>query len=119
VRQIIDNIRESPELKEVLGDAIRPEPAWYLNGHPWITGSVCLLTHLTIRLKNWPLRRGCIYRLATCRDMQTSAFGSKDTEVGLTSHLLAVDQVIAFQVQELCTSLAYGKTRANHSPSVS
>ncbi|EIN07027.1 DUF1783-domain-containing protein [Punctularia strigosozonata HHB-11173 SS5] len=40
VRQILDNIRDSPELKEVLGDAIRPEPAWYLNGHPWIAGSV-------------------------------------------------------------------------------
>lgn len=40
MRQVMDIVRDSPELKEVLGEAIRPEPVWWLNGDPWITGSV-------------------------------------------------------------------------------
>ena len=40
MRQIMDTVRGSPELKELLGEAIRPEPVWWLNGDPWITGSV-------------------------------------------------------------------------------
>jgi hypothetical protein len=36
----MQTVRENEELKDMLGDAIRPEPAWYLNGNPWINGSV-------------------------------------------------------------------------------
>ncbi|KAI0077114.1 DUF1783-domain-containing protein, partial [Panus rudis PR-1116 ss-1] len=41
-KQILATIRESPELQRVIGDAIRPEPTWWLNGDPWISGSVHL-----------------------------------------------------------------------------
>ncbi len=40
VRQILATLRADNEVKEVLGDTIRPEPAWYLNGDPWINGAV-------------------------------------------------------------------------------
>jgi cytochrome c oxidase assembly factor 1 len=40
VRQIIRTVRENPALQDLLGDAIRPEPAWYLNGDPRINGKV-------------------------------------------------------------------------------
>jgi len=40
VRQILRNVRDNPELKELLGDAIRPEPTWILNGNPWINGKI-------------------------------------------------------------------------------
>lgn len=36
----MDTVRESPEVREVLGEAIRPEPVWWLNGDPWISGAV-------------------------------------------------------------------------------
>lgn len=42
VKQILQTVREHDGLKDVLGDAIRPEPTWYLNGDPWISGSVNL-----------------------------------------------------------------------------
>jgi cytochrome c oxidase assembly factor 1 len=44
VKQILQMVRENEELKVMLGDAIRPEPAWYLNGDPWIHGSVIATT---------------------------------------------------------------------------
>lgn len=40
VRQILVNLRESEAVVDALGEGIRPEPAWYLNGDPWISGSV-------------------------------------------------------------------------------
>lgn len=40
VRQILQTAREDKALQVVLGDAIRFEPTWYLNGDPWISGSV-------------------------------------------------------------------------------
>ncbi|KAI0064520.1 hypothetical protein BV25DRAFT_1836859 [Artomyces pyxidatus] len=39
-RAVLAAIKDSPEVREVLGDAVRPEPAWYLNGDPWVSGSV-------------------------------------------------------------------------------
>jgi len=42
VRQVLQTAREDKALQEALGDAIRFEPAWYLNGDPWINGSVNL-----------------------------------------------------------------------------
>lgn len=41
VRQIMATVRECPELEEVVGDAIRFEPTWWLNGDPYIKGAVC------------------------------------------------------------------------------
>ncbi|KAG6331251.1 hypothetical protein ID866_7836 [Astraeus odoratus] len=42
VKQVLQTVRGNEELRDVLGDAIRPEPAWYLNGDPWINGSINL-----------------------------------------------------------------------------
>ncbi|KAH7889183.1 cytochrome oxidase complex assembly protein 1-domain-containing protein [Phlebopus sp. FC_14] len=42
VQRILQTVRASEVLREVLGDAIRPEPVWYLNGDPWISGSINL-----------------------------------------------------------------------------
>ncbi|KAJ8594638.1 DUF1783-domain-containing protein [Rhizopogon salebrosus TDB-379] len=54
VKQILQMVRDNGELKDMLGDAIRPEPAWYLNGDPWINGSINLPqgnVDLSFRLK--------------------------------------------------------------------
>jgi cytochrome c oxidase assembly factor 1 len=40
VRQIMRSVRDDPQLKEVLGEAIRPQPEWWLNGDPRINGGV-------------------------------------------------------------------------------
>jgi cytochrome c oxidase assembly factor 1 len=40
VRQIMRAVQQDNNLKALLGDAISPEPAWYLNGDPWISGQV-------------------------------------------------------------------------------
>ncbi|KAN0076774.1 Cytochrome oxidase complex assembly protein 1 domain containing protein [Tylopilus felleus] len=42
VRQILQTAREDKALQVALGDAIRFEPTWYLNGDPWISGSINL-----------------------------------------------------------------------------
>ncbi|TFY61358.1 hypothetical protein EVG20_g7088 [Dentipellis fragilis] len=42
-RHVLTTIRESDAVREVLGDAVRFEPAWYLNGDPWVSGSVNML----------------------------------------------------------------------------
>lgn len=39
-KQILTIIRDNAELQGMLGEAIRPEPTWYLNGDPWISGAV-------------------------------------------------------------------------------
>lgn len=38
--QILKNLRDSTDVQELLGDAVRPEPVWYLNGDPWVDGVV-------------------------------------------------------------------------------
>ena len=40
MRRVLSELRESEDVRAVLGDAVRPEPAWYLNGSPWVHGSV-------------------------------------------------------------------------------
>jgi hypothetical protein len=40
MRRVLSELRESADVRAVLGDAVRPEPAWYLNGSPWVHGSV-------------------------------------------------------------------------------
>jgi len=54
VRQIMRTIKENKELKEVLGDAIRPQPEWWLNGDPWIEGAINMMqgnVDVSFRLK--------------------------------------------------------------------
>ncbi|KAI0822771.1 cytochrome oxidase complex assembly protein 1-domain-containing protein [Trametes gibbosa] len=40
MQQIMNTLRESAELRAVLGEAIRPEPVWWMNGDPWISGAI-------------------------------------------------------------------------------
>jgi hypothetical protein len=40
VRQIMRSVRDDLQLKEVLGEVIRPQPEWWLNGDPLINGRV-------------------------------------------------------------------------------
>ncbi|RPD66513.1 DUF1783-domain-containing protein [Lentinus tigrinus ALCF2SS1-7] len=40
MQQIMNTVTENPELREVLGEAIRPEPVWWMNGDPWIDGAI-------------------------------------------------------------------------------
>ena len=40
MRRVLSELRESADVRAVLGDAVRPEPAWYLNGSPWVHGTV-------------------------------------------------------------------------------
>lgn len=43
VRQVMRAVRSDAQLQELLGEAIRPQPEWWLNGDPIIHGSVSLL----------------------------------------------------------------------------
>ena len=43
MRRLLSELRESEDVRAVLGDALRPEPTWYLNGSPWVSGSVKML----------------------------------------------------------------------------
>jgi cytochrome c oxidase assembly factor 1 len=36
-------VKDNEDLKEMLGEAIRPQPEWWLNGDPWIEGAVSTL----------------------------------------------------------------------------
>ena len=40
MQQVMAAVRESASLRAVLGEAVRPEPVWWLNGDPWIDGAV-------------------------------------------------------------------------------
>ena len=40
MQQVMTAVRESASLRAVLGEAVRPEPVWWLNGDPWIDGAV-------------------------------------------------------------------------------
>lgn len=43
VRQIMRSVREDTALREALGEAIRPQPEWWLNGDPKINGRISML----------------------------------------------------------------------------
>jgi len=43
MRRVLSELRESEDVRDILGDAVRPEPKWYLNGSPWVYGSVKML----------------------------------------------------------------------------
>ncbi|THH01644.1 hypothetical protein EW026_g1081 [Hermanssonia centrifuga] len=54
MRQVMATIRDNPELQHALGDAIRPEPVWWLNGDPLVKGGIHLLqghVDLSFRVK--------------------------------------------------------------------
>lgn len=40
VRQVMRSVREDKDLREALGEVIRPQPEWWLNGDPKINGRV-------------------------------------------------------------------------------
>jgi cytochrome c oxidase assembly factor 1 len=40
VRQIMRTVQQNADVRALLGDGIRAEPAWYLNGDPRIQGQV-------------------------------------------------------------------------------
>ena len=40
VTQIMRSVRSDPQMKLMLGEAIRPQPEWWLNGDPLINGNV-------------------------------------------------------------------------------
>ena len=40
MRRVLGELRESEDVRAILGDAVRPEPKWYLNGSTWVYGSV-------------------------------------------------------------------------------
>lgn len=39
-RSIVRALKADEQLREVLGEAIRPQPEWYLNGDPLVNGHV-------------------------------------------------------------------------------
>ena len=39
-RSIIRTVKSDPQLREVLGEVIRPQPEWWLNGDPYVSGQV-------------------------------------------------------------------------------
>jgi len=48
------SVRENEDMHNMLGAAIRPEPLWYLNGDPWISGRINMMqgnVDLSFRLK--------------------------------------------------------------------
>ncbi|KAI0311055.1 DUF1783-domain-containing protein [Amylostereum chailletii] len=54
MQQLMGTLRADADVRAVLGDAVRFEPAWYLNGDPWISGSVGMLkgtNDLSFRVK--------------------------------------------------------------------
>ncbi|PIL24326.1 hypothetical protein GSI_14079 [Ganoderma sinense ZZ0214-1] len=40
MQQIMATIRGNAELREVIGEAVRPEPVWWMNGDPWVDGAI-------------------------------------------------------------------------------
>ncbi|GJE87060.1 cytochrome c oxidase assembly factor 1 family protein [Phanerochaete sordida] len=54
VKQIMNTVGDSEELRQELGEAIRFEPVWWLNGDPYIKGGVHMLqgnVDLSFRVK--------------------------------------------------------------------
>ena len=38
--EVLRLVRESEEVRELLGEGVRPQPVWWLNGAPWVGGTV-------------------------------------------------------------------------------
>lgn len=69
VRQIMRCVKEDAQLQEVLGEAIRSQPEWWLNGDPRINGRVCSL-FANGQSFSWLTFFTC--RLAPCKEILTS-----------------------------------------------
>ena len=41
-RSILRAVKADPQLREVLGEVIRPQPEWWLNGDPYVSGHVSI-----------------------------------------------------------------------------
>ncbi len=41
-KQVLRTAREDEGLRDVLGEALRPQPEWWLNGEPRVLGAVSL-----------------------------------------------------------------------------
>jgi len=39
-RSIVRAVKADPQLREVLGEVIRPQPEWWLNGDPYVSGHI-------------------------------------------------------------------------------
>ena len=39
-RSIVRAVKADPQLREVLGEVIRPQPEWWLDGDPYVSGHV-------------------------------------------------------------------------------
>jgi hypothetical protein len=48
MRRVLGELRESEDVRAALGDAVRPEPKWYLNGSPWVYGSVRVMLYMPL-----------------------------------------------------------------------
>jgi len=42
-RSIVRAVKADPQLREVLGEVIRPQPEWWLNGDPYVSGHISQL----------------------------------------------------------------------------
>ena len=85
MRRVLSELRESEDVRAVLGDAVRPEPTWYLNGSPWVYGSVCGTQALTYGAGEGAIITASLI-LATSRsrcyrETSTSASASRVTRV--------------------------------------
>lgn len=69
MRRVLSELRESEDVRTVLGDAVRPEPTWYLNGSPWVSGSVKMLQgniDVSFRVKGHKGTHKFLLRPVTC-----------------------------------------------------
>ncbi|KAI0705884.1 cytochrome oxidase complex assembly protein 1-domain-containing protein [Cytidiella melzeri] len=74
VRQVMGTVRDSAALKEALGDSIRFEPVWWLNGDPYINGGVHLMqgsVDLSFRIKG---HKGQLFSYAYIRRAKGEPF---------------------------------------------
>ena len=67
MRRVLSELRESADVRAVLGDAVRPEPAWYLNGSPWVHGSVRSPYPLFSPSPTHPYYLCFFFKFATCK----------------------------------------------------
>lgn len=86
VKQIMRSVREDARLKEVLGEAMRPQPEWWLNGDPKIHGRVRNSIYIfassrkTSRLLSGDLTMSC-YRSVNFKGMLMSVSGLRGRRV--------------------------------------
>lgn len=47
-RSIVRALKVDPQIQQALGEAIRPQPEWYLNGDPLVNGRVSSFLDLVV-----------------------------------------------------------------------